>query len=343
MVDIRPVVPATASREEWARFHAYRRIRQREHRPDEPLAPDDVVEAMQSRPNPVEFQFRYHVVRDGEMVGELNMSAPRPESPEYATNRHLMWADCYVLEAHRRCGLGRSMLVPTLRRMDELGATVLSAGAEDEPGHSFLRGLGADPRLVERCSRLDLEQVDWEMVERWVREGQAASPDARLDLYAEWVPDDELDAYAEAMTELLNTMPFEGLDHGDIVVTGEVARDWRERQLSTGSVNPTCVVREADGTISGMTDVIVHPYEPGIVRQNFTGVHPRARGRGLGKWLKAAMVLHVREAHPGTRWIATENAGSNASMLSINHALGFTLHRTSTFYQLDREALRGIV
>lgn len=343
MADIRRVVPATASREEWARFHVYRRIRQREHRPDEPLAPDDVVEAMQSRENPVEFHFRYHLVQGAEMVGELNVSAPRPESPEYPTNRHLIWADGYVLESHRRAGLGHSLLAPALGLMDDLGATVLSAGAEDEPGHAFLRGLGADPRLIERQSRLDLQQVDWEMVERWVRDGEAASPGARLDLYPEWVPDDQLDTYAAAMTELLNTMPFEGLDHGDIVITGEVARDWRSRQQSTGSVAPTCVVREADGTISGMTDVIVHPYEPGIVRQNFTGVHPRARGRGLGKWLKAAMLLHVRATHPDTRWISTENAGSNDAMLAINHALGFRLHRTSTYYQLDREALRKVV
>jgi GNAT superfamily N-acetyltransferase len=343
MADILLVLPESASSEEWARFHAFRRIRQREYRADEPLAPDEVVEENQRRPSPVEYHFRYHVVEEGKMVAELNMSAPRPESPEYATNHHLIWADGYVLEAHRRGGLGHRMLAPVLRHMDELGATVVSLGAEDEPGNAFLRGLGADPRMVERQSRLDLEQVDWDMVERWVREGESASPDTRLECYPDFVPEEELERYTAAMTELLNTMPFEGLDHGDIVVTSEVSRYWRERLERTGSVNPTCVVREPDGSISGMTDVVVHPYEPGIVRQAFTGVHPRARGRKLGKWLKAALLLHIRATYPGTRWITTENAGSNDAMLSINHALGFKLHRTATYYQLDREALRKIV
>jgi GNAT superfamily N-acetyltransferase len=340
MADIRQFVPASAPPGDWALYHAYRRRRQRERRPDEPLAPDDVVETMLARPDPREDHHRYHVVAGDEMIGELHLSAARPDSPEYETNRHLLWADGYVLESHRRRGIGRSLLPLPLRRMEEHGATVLSTVAEEEPGHAFLGRLGAEPRMVERASRLDLGALDWAMVERWAREGAAASPGARLELYPRWVPDDRLEEHCAAATELMNTMPFEGLDHGDIVITPESAREWHERMALTGSANPTCVVREPDGAISGMTDVIRHLHEPGIVRQNFTGVHPQARGRGLGKWLKAAMLLHVREAYPDTRWISTENAGSNQAMLAINHALGFRLHRTSTFYQVDRETLR---
>jgi mycothiol synthase len=145
------------------------------------------------------------------------------------------------------------------------------------------------------------------------------------------------------MTELLNLMPFEGLDHGDIVITPESTREWRGRMSRHGTTNPTVVVREADGEVSAMTDVLKHPHEPGIVRQLFTGVHPRARGRGMGKWVKAAMLQHVRQAYPDTRWVSTENAGSNAAMLAINHALGFKLHRVDTFYQVGRDTLSRAV
>lgn len=340
VMDISEFVPVSASSPEWGRYHVYRRRWHRERRPDEPLAPDDVVETMLARPDPREHHHRYQVVVGDEMVGELYLSAARPESPEYETNRHLLWADSYVLAEHRRRGIGRRLLPLPLRWMEEHGATVLTTVAEDEPGHAFLRRLGAEPRLVERGSRLDLGRLDWALVERWVRQGEAASPDARLELYPRWVPDDLLDEHCAATTELMNTMPFEGMDHGDIVITPDGMRDWHERLALTGSTNPNCVVREADSSISGMTDVVRHPHEPGMVRQNFTGVHPRARGRGLGKWLKAAMLLHVREAYPDTRWVTTENAGSNAAMLAINHALGFRLHRTFTFYQLDLETLR---
>jgi hypothetical protein len=40
-------------------------------------------------------------------------------------------------------------------------------------------------------------------------------------------------------------------------------------------------------------------------------------------------------------WIATGNAGSNAPMLKINRALGFTPYRTGTAYQITRDRLAG--
>jgi len=91
--------------------------------------------------------------------------------------------------------------------------------------------------------------------------------------------------------------------------------------------------------MSGITDVVWAPYRPTIIHQRFTGVQPVARGRGLGKWVKAAMLLHVRELYPDTQWIVTDNAGSNAPMLAINRAIGFKPYRNGSEYQMTREQL----
>lgn len=340
MVELVEFVPATAAPREWSRYHAFRRLQQAEFRPDEPLAPDEVVELRRKRPDPFAWHRWFHVVDGDAVVAELHTEGPTPESPEYPTNRHLLWGEGYVLEAYRRRGIALSWVPRVLELMADHEATVLSSPAEDDSGHGLMRRLGAEPKLVERQSRLDLRQVDWGMVTGWIAEAEAAAGGARLELETPWVPDEQLDEYCDAMNELMNTMPFEGLDHGDIVMTPQGVREWRARMSATGTVNPTCLVRDSDGSIVGMTDVQKHAYEPGLVRQNFTGVHPRARGRGLGKWLKAAMLEHVRQAYPDTIWISTENAGSNAPMLAINHALGFRLHRTMSFYQVDRDTLR---
>ena len=340
MPDLVAFAPGAASRAEWGRYHAYRRLEQAEFRPDEPLAPDEVVEVRRTRPDPHQWRRYLHAVDGDVMVAELEAEGPRPESPEYATNRHLMWAAGYVLDAHRRRGIALSWVPRVLELMEEHGATVLSSYAEDDTGHGLLRRLGGEPRMTERQSRLDMREVDWGMVARWIAESEAGAGGARLELHTPWVPDQQLEEYCAAMNELMNTMPFEGLDHGDIVMSAAGIRESVERMRLTGTVNPTFLVRDADGSIVGMTDVFKHEYEPGMARQNFTGVHPRARGRGLGKWLKAAMLEHVRRAYPDTVWFTTENAGSNAPMLSINHALGYRLHRTVTFYQVDRETLR---
>lgn len=279
-------------------------------------------------------------LRDHEIVSVLEASVTHPRSPEHESNSHLLQADIFVLQQHRRRGIGRSWVPKVIELIDQHSAAVMTASAEDESGHAFLRDLAAEPRMTDGESRLDLGQVDWEMVARWVRDGQAASPRSRLVLYQRRVPDEVLDEYCARLTELLNTMPFEGLDHGDIVMTAGHVREWYAQMDETGSSMHSCVIREPDGTIAGMTDVLKHPYEPGLVHQMFTGVDPAARGRGLGKWLKAAMLEHIRRTHPETVAISTENAGSNAPMLAINNALGFRVRRMVTHYQVDRETLQ---
>ena len=47
------------------------------------------------------------------------------------------------------------------------------------------------------------------------------------------------------------------------------------------------------------------------------------RNLGLGRWLKAANALRLLDERPEVTTIETWNAGVNAAMLAINHAMGF--------------------
>lgn len=331
--------PEQATREEWTRYHAFRRRRHLESRPMEPLAPDSASEAWLSRPDPGEDRRHFLLSRGDRVISSFAVGTVRPSSPEYSTGRHLLWAEVHVLRAHRREGVGSGWVAPLMELMDGHGATVASAAAEEGAGHSFLRRLGFQPRMTERESRLDLRRVDWESVARRVRDGQARSPETRLELCADRVPEPMLVEFASALTGLLNTMPWEDMDHGEIVETPDRMRHLYSCLAATGGRHHALLTREPDGSISGITDVLWLPYEQGFVRQQFTGVRPSDRGRGLGLWLKAAMLEHVRRAHPDAVFVTTENGGSNAPMLAINDALGFELQRVVTTYQATRERL----
>jgi len=76
-----------------------------------------------------------------------------------------------------------------------------------------------------------------------------------------------------------------------------------------------------------------------FIEQEFTGVRSDARGRGLGKWLKAAMLLHVHDVYPDLLTVVTGNASSNGPMLAINTKMGFKEHRQGNEYQITREKL----
>jgi ribosomal protein S18 acetylase RimI-like enzyme len=231
------------------------------------------------------------------------------------------------------------MFAQLLEVTDEAGANVVSMYTEEPDGAAVLDHIGAEVKQLERRSRLDLVTLDWAKVRRWVEELAERSPETRLELFADHLPDDFLPEYCEARTELMNLMPWDDMDHGEIVVTPRDFHDMYERLAFSRTEHHTLISREADGKISGITDVAWRPSAPHKVAQWFTGVHPETRGRGVGKALKAAMLEFIHERYPQAQVMSTENASTNGAMLAINNRLGFREHRIGKAYQIKRDGL----
>ncbi len=328
-----------ASPELWKSYHEFRRARHKDERPEDPLRPDDAEERRLRRTNPQEFEYRYAISRDGIIVSMLGASTVRPENPEHATNRHLMWMDAYVRPEHRRRRIGASWLPLVLELMERHGCTTLGMGTEDKAGHAFMSWIGAEAKYTGAENRLKVADVDWAMVGRWVKEGPERSPGTSLETYDGRIPEAMWADLAPSLSTMSNSAPMEGLDHGDSVITPESIRFYYERSEAAGETTHTVLTREHDGTVSGYTEVTWAPYRSSIVEQQFTGVLPGATGRGLGKWVKAAMLMHLRELYPDFQWMSTGNAGSNAPMLAINTRLGFREYRAEAEYQVTRDQL----
>jgi mycothiol synthase len=241
-------------------------------------------------------------------------------------------------EARRR-GIGSSWLPLLVELMDAHGCTVVGFGTEEPSGHAFLKWLGAEAKFSGAENRLKLADVDWKMVDRWIVEGPQRSPETKLESYEGPLPEAMWADYAPQLSSLLNTIPFENLDFGEIVLTPDHMRDYYARlEIGLDQLH-TILTREPNGVISAITDTSWAPHRPTVIEQRFTGVRPDARGRGLGKWIKAAMLAHVHELHPEAEWVTTENAGSNAPMLAINKKLGFKEFRAATEYQISRDGV----
>jgi GNAT superfamily N-acetyltransferase len=330
----------TAPREFWTRYHAYRQLRHAEAHPGDPVMPDHLVEIEMKHVKPFEIQYRYEIARDGEMLSDFFAATTKPGSPEYETNKQFMWVAVSVHPDHRRRGIGRSWIPLTLELMERHGCTTLTMASSEEPGHEFLKSIGAEGKSAGAENRLQLADVDWAMLQRWVDDGPVKSPATRLEVYDGHLPAEMWEDYCPQLSALLNTMPWDDLDHGDIVVTPAQLADWHVRLDEQGGTENTMLTREPDGTISGITDMTFAPYKPEFIEQGFTGVRADARGRGLGKWLKAAMLLHVRDIYPDLQTVITGNASSNEPMLAINKKMGFKEHRAGNDYQITLEKLR---
>ncbi|MCA1847255.1 MAG: hypothetical protein LC792_29515, partial [Actinobacteria bacterium] len=84
-----------------------------------------------------------------------------------------------------------------------------------------------------------------------------------------------------------------------------------------------CARHDDSGELAGYTELTFSATWPQKAEQGDTGVWPKHRDRGLGRWLKAANAVRVLDERPEVKFIDTWNAGSNEAMLGINVAMGF--------------------
>ena len=221
--------------------------------------------------------------------------------------------------------------------------SLLISGTDEDDGRRFIEALGAPIALTWRENRLVLDQVDWEMLEEWVTEGPSRSPETTLRFSGSYLDDDLVEEFCEMANEVSNQEPRGDLDLGDEFFTPEIYKERVDSFVAAGGALHRAVTVESDGRISGYTIMGYHPSESTLIRQYGTGVREIYRGRGLGKWVKAAMLLRVREKLPEVKVVITGNATINAPMLSINDRLGFKPYKDGIEVQMPLEDVENFL
>ncbi len=304
---------------------------------------DAAAEALLRRPDPLGDEYRFAVVDKAKpetQIGWVEFQVFRPGSPSHKGNEQLAMAEIALLKPHRREGLGRVLLAKVAELAAEHGKTTVVGGSFEEDGKAFARALGAQVALEGLESRLDLDGVDWGMVEAWAEEGPARSPGSTLNWYRNRIDDSILEEYCKFYTEVFNQQPFGAIDLKEIVFTSEEFRDREARVADVKGTWVTAVSQQKDGDISGMTEMFYFPDRRHLIGQGLTGVRVKYRGRGLGKWLKAAMLLRVREEFPQVSVVSTGNATTNEAMLAINQRLGFEKYKESENFQITLDGIQ---
>ena len=204
----------------------------------------------------------------------------------------------------------------------------------------FWERLGADLVHTETVSRLYLENVDWGLMKEWVNQGELRAKKDEIELFEFKVcPEKIIEDLALLHTNIMQLVPSGDSAWTESTRTPNAIRDGEKKREQAGFGWYVLATQEKDGNLSGFTEIFFSPETPFWVSQLTTGVRAKYQGRGLGKWLKAAMLLYIKENLPETKLMVTGNFEHNAPIMSINKRMGFKLHKTEKCYNLKIEDL----
>ena len=341
-VEVRPFDLFKASKKDWFRFHEFRRTLELEFLPGQKSTDEDtwdhIFKADLLDKDMIAFE-AVDLEKDEKIAAFVRLFVFKESSPSFKNNEHICnLAGITVREEYRRYGIAEKLLPFVYNAVKSLGRTSLTGSLLNNAGHILNSKIGGREVLAMQDNRLSLETLDWKLMEKWIKEGQKRSPGTHIEFYHE-IPDILLHEYCDVFTEVGNQAPRDELETGDLIFTPKSWKARMEELKRAGMRYLSAISLEKDGRISGLTDVTWLPFQPSVLIQNLTGVLHKYRGKGIGKWLKGAMVLKVREEFPDVIEISTQNATSNEPMLAINRQMGFKLYREVYLFQLELEKL----
>jgi GNAT superfamily N-acetyltransferase len=316
---IEPLDPATASDGDLAGLHALEVALETEALPGEPVAPLQHTVANYRHVLPFRVRRGWVVRQGGEIAAFASCSfSDIPENRDHAS------VSVSVHPSLRGMGLGSALLAKAAEAARRWECTILDWEARvGGPGEPFLRSIGAERRLVERHSRARMTEMDRNLLGSWVRRAGERAPGYSLVAWDGPCPDPLLPAFL-ALTRVMNTAPLGELEWEDEALTAEQWRAVEATHAARGVETWTlCAHHDGSGELAGYTELAFPTTWPQMAWQENTGVWPKHRERGLGRWLKAVMALRLLDERPLVEHIDTWNAGSNEAMLGINVAMGF--------------------
>ncbi len=336
---ITPFEPTDAGGDEFQALHLFSSLMRQEYWPEDPPPPlDETVGRWLAVPGFVDR--RAWAVWKGKRMAALAVVY----IADTDDNRHLADANIEVLPEWRRQGIATRLLDRIVAVAEDNDRRLVIGNTDSlvPAGDSFMRALGASLGLTMSTSQLDLAALDWTLVRRWQESGQRQAGDEfEIVVWKGSYPEEYLDAIIELLG-VMNTAPRGSLDIEDAIWTQEQLRQWDEATAARGTEKWTlAVLHRESGKFAGYTEVFWNRHHREILGQGMTGILPEFRNRGLGRWVKAAMLEKILLERPYLKWVRTGNATVNAPMLNINHELGFKHYKEQAVWQVETGLARN--
>ena len=336
-VAFRPIDLRNASEHEYEGMSEFKNTMNREYRPDDPPIPlEENVQGWRNIPQFVEYEAYLVWEESGKrIIAQCDIAV-------YNTgdNEHMADFSIEILPEFRRKGIGREALRLLLPFAKQHQRRLLLAFSSDRipDADLFLERLGARKGLQTRINQLDVAGLDGGLIQRWLEQSEPMKSKFEMGLWDGRYPDNYIDAVAALFQDVAKDSPRDNLDIEDMNFTAEIMRQMEQGMFARGDQRWTIYLTDrTNAKLAGLTEIMWNPNRKMIVNQGFTGVYPKYRNKGLGRWLKAEMMNKIQHEHPEVKFVRTTNANSNAPMLKINEEMGFKPYIANTIWQVETE------
>ena len=252
-------------------------------------------------------------------------------------NQHFPEVDIFVLPPFRKKGIGRLMLAKLYEECIRLNCTKLefSTFSNTPCGSEFLSSIGAEKCTTEYVNQMLVKDLDMKLMDTWIAKVKERASDYEIDLWEDEYPKNELEGFTKLYNDFWNSIPTGSLDYEYEELTPKRLRNGMESKIKRGWKNWIMVARhKTSGEYAGFTSLLYTGFNPEMLNQGNTGVAIKHRNRGLGRWLKAALIKHVLTKMPGVKKIRSENDVTNKPMLNINNMMGFKPIYSESYWQI---------
>jgi mycothiol synthase len=220
-------------------------------------------------------------------------------------NRHLIDVQLEVLAPYRQRGYAKGLLLKVIEMADKYNRTLAidNTSSRVPAGELFAQRLGASKGVETHTNQLVLAELDMSLLETWINNAKTTAKDFVMGLWGDTFPEEEIHDIANMM-DVMNDQPRDDLEIEDWKVEPEVLRESEAYSKARNIERWVLYARHKSGELAGYTETHWDPENPENLRQGDTGVLPKYRGHGLGKWLKAAMIQKVLAERPSSNVFA---------------------------------------
>jgi GNAT superfamily N-acetyltransferase len=235
-----------------------------------------------------------------------------------------------TLPEFRNRGHGSQMLDFALERLRTEGRTTALSEAtypfeadESHPYRRFLTDRGFEFSQAEVHRVLELPP-DAELLDKLEADAAPHHADYTLADYTGLVPESMREDYCVLLNQIIVDAPSGTIDFEEGRLTPEMLAEKEESSRARGRTTYVTVALDRDGVPVAHNVLVVPETDPGKIFNHDTLVRRDHRGHRLGLATKIHNLRRVAALHPDRTTVHTWNAESNAPMIAVNDAMGFT-------------------